>query len=156
MISGTSSVPVASVQKQDIVDGHRAPGQEHRQPRSSQAEARFLGHAVPLTELAERNAAVTRLLNRVSDPALPDRSGWRHGVDGPGREVRRHGTDGRGQRHPAARDVLCRPAEGVWSFVLDPVSDQVTRLVMLSLSARRSLAEPIFWEPAHVLSWSGR
>jgi hypothetical protein len=42
-----------------------------------------------------------------------------------------------------------RPAEGAWSFILDPVSDRATRLVMLSLAARPRLADLIFWEPAH-------
>jgi hypothetical protein len=42
-----------------------------------------------------------------------------------------------------------RPAEGAWSFILDPVSERATRLVMLSLAARPRLADLIFWEPAH-------
>ena len=38
---------------------------------------------------------------------------------------------------------------GVWSFVLDPVSDRATRLAMVSLAARPRVADLIFWEPAH-------
>jgi hypothetical protein len=41
------------------------------------------------------------------------------------------------------------PATGAWSFVLDPVSDRATRLVMVSLAARPRAADLIFWEPAH-------
>jgi hypothetical protein len=47
--------------------------------------------------------------------------------------------------------------EGVWSFILDPVSDSRTRLVMLSLSAADPrpgfgrLAQLVFWEPAHFI-----
>ena len=35
------------------------------------------------------------------------------------------------------------------AFALEPVSDHTTRLVMLSLTAKRRLADRIFWEPAH-------
>ena len=41
------------------------------------------------------------------------------------------------------------PVDGAWSFVLDPVSDRATRLVMVSLSARRRVVDLIFWEPVH-------
>jgi hypothetical protein len=47
--------------------------------------------------------------------------------------------------------VLVTPAdaEHVWSFVLEPVSDRVTRFVMLSLAAKSRIAERVFWELAH-------
>ncbi len=94
------------------------------------------------------------------DPGLPDRRGRRHGLDGTARAVRRQraddgrrgalpegdgpGTTGRrGARPPRASCV------GVWAFALEPVSDHTTRLVMLSLTAKRRLADRIFWEPAH-------
>jgi hypothetical protein len=46
--------------------------------------------------------------------------------------------------------------EGVWSFVLDPVGQGVTRLVMLSLGGEaptpsRRVADLLFWEPAHFI-----
>ena len=40
-------------------------------------------------------------------------------------------------------------ASGVWSFVLDPLDDRTTRLIMLSLFSKPRLAELLFWEPAH-------
>jgi hypothetical protein len=44
-------------------------------------------------------------------------------------------------------------AEGVWSFVVDPVSETTTRLVMLSVSGEPvrfgRLSQLVFWEPAH-------
>jgi hypothetical protein len=43
--------------------------------------------------------------------------------------------------------------EGVWSFVLDPLSAATTRLVMLSVSGEPvrfgRLSQLVFWEPAH-------
>ncbi|MGH7389692.1 MAG: hypothetical protein ACREM3_09585 [Candidatus Rokuibacteriota bacterium] len=47
-----------------------------------------------------------------------------------------------------------RAREGVWSFILDPMAENGTRLVMLSLGAEapspsRRFAEGVFWEPAH-------
>jgi hypothetical protein len=47
-----------------------------------------------------------------------------------------------------------RAREGVWSFILDPLSENGTRLVMLSLgtealSPSHRCAEVLFWEPAH-------
>ena len=44
--------------------------------------------------------------------------------------------------------------EGAWSFVLDPVAESRTRLVMLSVGATapgrwRRAANLLFWEPAH-------
>jgi hypothetical protein len=43
--------------------------------------------------------------------------------------------------------------EGVWSFVIDPVSDVESRLVMLSVSGEpvrfSRLSQLVFWEPAH-------
>lgn len=47
--------------------------------------------------------------------------------------------------------VLVPPAdaEHVWSFALEPASDHVTRLVMLSLAAKPRIADRIFWELAH-------
>jgi hypothetical protein len=49
----------------------------------------------------------------------------------------------------------CAP-EGAWSFVLDPLDQVETRLVMLSLGAEaprlsRLLADFFFWEPAHFI-----
>jgi hypothetical protein len=46
--------------------------------------------------------------------------------------------------------------EGVWSFVLDPVSDRQTRLVMVTvgpgtLGLSRGVADRLFWEPAHFI-----
>jgi hypothetical protein len=41
------------------------------------------------------------------------------------------------------------PVDGVWSFVLDPAGGRATRLVMVSLAARRRVADLLFWEPAH-------
>ena len=41
------------------------------------------------------------------------------------------------------------PVDGAWSFVIDPVGDRASRLVMVSLAARRRVADVIFWEPAH-------
>ena len=49
----------------------------------------------------------------------------------------------------AERVHRARAASGVWAFALEPVSDHTTRLVMLSLTAKRRLADRIFWEPAH-------
>lgn len=44
-------------------------------------------------------------------------------------------------------------AQGVWSFVLEPVGDGTTRLVMLSVGGEPPrfgrLSEVAFWEPAH-------
>jgi hypothetical protein len=47
--------------------------------------------------------------------------------------------------------VLVTPAdaEHVWSFVLEPASDRVTRFVMLSLAAKPRIADRVFWELAH-------
>jgi hypothetical protein len=47
-----------------------------------------------------------------------------------------------------------RAREGVWSFALDPLGPDSTRLVMLSLGAEaptpsRRIADLFFWEPAH-------
>jgi hypothetical protein len=47
-----------------------------------------------------------------------------------------------------------RAREGVWSFALEPVGEDATRLVMLSLagearSPSRRVADLVFWEPAH-------
>jgi hypothetical protein len=47
-----------------------------------------------------------------------------------------------------------RVREGVWAFALDPVDENRTRLVMLSLGAdapsrARRVADLLFWEPAH-------
>lgn len=47
-----------------------------------------------------------------------------------------------------------RAREGVWSFILEPMTENTTRLVMLSLGAEaplpsRRLADVLFWEPAH-------
>jgi hypothetical protein len=44
--------------------------------------------------------------------------------------------------------------EGAWAFALDPIAEERTRLVMLSLGAswagwRRRAADLLFWEPAH-------
>jgi len=49
-----------------------------------------------------------------------------------------------------------RAREGVWSFVLDRVAENQTRLVMLSLGAEvaspsRRTADLLFWEPAHFI-----
>ena len=46
--------------------------------------------------------------------------------------------------------------EGVWSFVLDPISDRQTRLVMVTVGAEtfrlsRRAADRLFWEPAHFI-----
>ena len=46
--------------------------------------------------------------------------------------------------------------EGAWSFVLDPVAERRTRLVMLSVGASapgrwRRAADLLFWEPAHFI-----
>jgi hypothetical protein len=45
--------------------------------------------------------------------------------------------------------VLSIDVEHVWSFVLEPVSDHVTRFVMLSLAAKPRIADRVFWELAH-------
>src|SRR5512145_1704724 len=49
-----------------------------------------------------------------------------------------------------------RASEGAWGFVLDPITEKRTRLVMLSLggeapSPARRLADAVFWEPAHFI-----
>ena len=46
--------------------------------------------------------------------------------------------------------------EGAWSFVLDPVAERQTRLVMLSVGTSapgrwRRAADLLFWEPAHFI-----
>jgi hypothetical protein len=47
--------------------------------------------------------------------------------------------------------VLVPPTdvEHVWSFVLEPASDHVTRFVMLSLAAKPRIVDRVFWELAH-------
>lgn len=40
-------------------------------------------------------------------------------------------------------------ASGVWAFVLDPATNETTRLVMLSLVSQPRLSDVLFWEPAH-------
>jgi hypothetical protein len=49
----------------------------------------------------------------------------------------------------AERVARERRADGVWAFILDPVDESTTRLVMLSLTARPRMADRLFWEPAH-------
>jgi hypothetical protein len=49
-----------------------------------------------------------------------------------------------------------RANEGVWSFILDPLDRDRTRLIMLSLGAEaaspfRRVADLVFWEPAHFI-----
>lgn len=46
--------------------------------------------------------------------------------------------------------------EGAWAFALDPIGEQQTRLIMVSLGASapgrwRRAADLLFWEPAHFI-----